>query len=78
MLGKRVAKLPFFSYKYLMKQYRITSKDIIQDSDEDCVLREDDPIHEIKAAAYLGGLGSAERIANLRLKSLLGKKNEGK
>ena len=61
-----------------MKQYRITSKDIIQTSDDDCVLSEDDPIHKIKAAAYLGGLGGAERIANLRLKSLLGKKNEGK
>lgn len=61
-----------------MKQYRITSKDIIQDSDDDCVLSEDDPIHEIKAAAYLGGLGAAERVANLRLKAALRKTNESK
>ena len=61
-----------------MKQYRITSKDIIQDSDEDCVLREDDPIHEIKAAAYLGGLGGAERVAKMRLDAALRKHNEGK
>lgn len=61
-----------------MKQYRITSKDIVQTSDDDCVLSEHDPIHEIKAAAYLGGLGGAERVANLRLKTILGKKNESK
>lgn len=63
-----------------MKQYRITSKDIIQDSDEDCALSPNDPIHEIKAAAYLGGLGAAERLAEMRLKNLLDsfkdKKNE--
>mgnify|MGYP003338002812 FL=1 len=63
-----------------MKQYRITSKDIIQDSDEDCALSPNDPIHEIKAAAYLGGLGGAHRLAELRLKNFFNifkdKKNE--
>ena len=59
-----------FSYKYQMKQYRITSKDIIQDSDEDCALSPSDPIHEIKAAAFLGGLGAEARIAEIRLKNL--------
>ena len=49
-----------------MKQYRITSKDIIQDSDEDCALSPSDPIHEIKAAAYLGGLGGNVRVAEMR------------
>ena len=56
-----------------MKQYRITSKDIVQSSDEDCHLSPDDPIHEIKAAAYLGGLGGAERVANMRLQKVLNK-----
>jgi hypothetical protein len=61
-----------------MKQYYITSKDIVQSSDDDCILDENDPIHEIKAAAYLGGLGAAERIANMRLNATLRKYNEGK
>ena len=63
-----------------MKQYRITSKDIVRDSDEDCTLSPNDPIHEIKAAAYLGGLGGNVRVAELRLKNLFDsfkdKKNE--
>ena len=63
-----------------MKQYRITSKDIVRDSDEDCALSPNDPIHEIKAAGYLGGLGGNVRVAELRLKNLFDsfkdKKNE--
>ena len=45
-----------------MKQYRITSKDLNQDSDEDCYLAPDDPIHELKALAGLGGLGGQARL----------------
>jgi hypothetical protein len=49
-----------------MKQYRIDSSNIPQDSDDDCYLAPDDPVHELKIAASLGGLGAAERLADYR------------
>lgn len=53
-----------------MKQYRITSADINQDSDEDCYLAPDDPIHELKALAGLGGLGGQARLQEYRASQL--------
>ena len=49
-----------------MKHYRIDSSNIPQDSADDCYLAPDDPIHELKIAASLGGLGAAERLAEYR------------
>ena len=49
-----------------MKQYRITSENISTDSPDDCYLSHDDPIHELKAASALGGLGAAERLIAYR------------
>jgi hypothetical protein len=49
-----------------MKQYRITSYDLNQTSDEDCYLAPDDPVHEIKALAGLGGLGGEARLHEYR------------
>lgn len=49
-----------------MKQYKITSLDLVQDSAEDCYIPPDDPIHELKAATSLGGLGGEERLASYR------------
>jgi hypothetical protein len=49
-----------------MKQYRITSADLNQTSDEDCHLAPDDPIHELKALSGMGGLGGAARLHELR------------
>jgi hypothetical protein len=49
-----------------MKQYRITKDDIPQDSSDDCYLAPDDPIHELKIGAMLGGLGANERLAQYR------------
>lgn len=46
-----------------MKQYRITSDNIVLDSPDDCALAPDDPIHELKVISYLGGLGSREWLA---------------
>lgn len=46
-----------------MKQYRISSDNITQDSDDDCYLAPTDPIHELKIASSMGGLGSAEKLA---------------
>jgi hypothetical protein len=50
-----------------MKQYHITSEHVNLDSNSDCVLSQEDPIHELKIAHYLNGLGSAERLAEYRL-----------
>jgi len=49
-----------------MKQYRIDSSNIPQDSADDCYLAPDDPVNELKIAASLGGLGAAERLADYR------------
>ena len=49
-----------------MKQYRITANDIVPSSDDDCYLAPEDPIHELKAAAMMGGLGAAERLTDYR------------
>lgn len=53
-----------------MKQYKITSENILQNSEDDCYLAPDDPIHELKIAHYLGGLGSAERLAQYKLNQI--------
>ena len=49
-----------------MKQYRITTQELNQDSDEDCYLAPEDPIHELKALAGLGGLGGEARLQEYR------------
>ena len=49
-----------------MKQYRITVNDIPQDSNDDCYLAPEDPVHELKAAAVMGGLGAAERLTDYK------------
>lgn len=50
-----------------MKQYRITTENLNTDSEDDAVLAPEDPIHELKLASFLGGLGSAQRLAEYRL-----------
>jgi hypothetical protein len=49
-----------------MKQYKITTADLNQSSDEDCYLAPDDPIHELKALAGMGGLGGEARLHEYR------------
>ena len=49
-----------------MKQYRITSENILQDSPDDCFLAPDDPIQELKIAHHLGGLGANARLHEYR------------
>ena len=49
-----------------MKQYRITTEQLNQDTDEDCYLAPNDPIHELKALAGLGGLGGEARLHEYR------------
>lgn len=49
-----------------MKQYKITTDDLVPDSKEDCYLAPNDPIHEMKALAGLGGLGGDARLHEYR------------
>ena len=49
-----------------MRQYKITTQDLTQNSDEDCYLAPDDPVHELKALAGLGGLGGEARLHEYR------------
>jgi hypothetical protein len=47
----------------MTRQYRITTENLPQASEEDCFLEADDPIHELKAASIMGGLGARVRLA---------------
>ena len=49
-----------------MKQYKITSQDLNQDSPDDCYLAPDDPIHELKILSGMGGLGAEARLHEYR------------
>jgi hypothetical protein len=49
-----------------MKQYRITTEHLNQDSSEDCYIAPDDPINELKAIQHLAGLGADARLHELR------------
>ena len=49
-----------------MKQYRITSQDLNQDSPDDCYLAPNDPIQELKLLSGLGGLGGEARLHEYR------------
>lgn len=58
-----------------MKQFRVTTADLNQTSDEDCYLAPDDPIHQLKGVSQMGGLGSAEALASynrLQLPTIVG------
>jgi hypothetical protein len=49
-----------------MKQYRITTDNIPQDSDDDAYLAPNDPIHELKVIQYLAGINAAGRLQEYR------------
>ncbi len=50
-----------------MKQYRVTTSNINQDSPDDCYLSPDDPIQELKVLQYLGGINAHNRLHELRV-----------
>jgi hypothetical protein len=52
-----------------MKQYKITSDNIGQNSPDDCYLAPDDPIHEIKVLQYLGGINATARLYEYKTKA---------
>ena len=49
-----------------MKEFKITTSDLNQDSPDDCYLAPDDPIHELKVVTYLAGLGAEARLQEYR------------
>jgi hypothetical protein len=49
-----------------MKQYKITTDNIPQDSPDDAYLAPNDPIHELKIIQYLAGLGGQARLQEYR------------
>lgn len=49
-----------------MKQYRITTEHLNQDSTDDCYLDPTDPIHELKALQHLAGLGAEAKLQEMR------------
>lgn len=50
-----------------MKQYRVTSENLNQDSPDDCYLAPNDPIHEIKVLQHLGGINAQNRLQEYRV-----------
>ena len=56
-----------------MKQFYITSKNIQQDTDEDCYLAPDDSVLELKITSYMGGLGSTSKLEELKIKNTIEK-----
>ena len=51
-----------------MKQFRITSANITGNEEGDCFLAPTDPIHELKIASIMGGLGAEARLAEYKSK----------
>jgi hypothetical protein len=47
----------------MVYQYRINTTNVSPIDLNDCVLEPTDPIHELKAASIMGGLGSKARLA---------------
>jgi hypothetical protein len=62
-----------------MKQYKITTDNILKSSDNDCYLAPDDPIHSLKATSIMGGLGGNARLAeyNATLRPSIVSSNKG-
>ena len=46
-----------------MRQFKITSANLTQSAEDDCVLSPDDPIHQLMGTAQLGELGGQELLA---------------
>ena len=49
-----------------MKQFRITTEHLNQDTSNDAYLSPDDPIQELKIVQYLAGLGAEARLTEYR------------
>ena len=58
-----------------MRQYVITSQNSVELAD-DCLLSPDDPIHDMIATEYMGGLNATSRIGNRRQEAILAEQAE--
>lgn len=56
-----------------MKQFYITSENIsaITADPTDCYISPTDPVHELKIAQYMGGLGSTAKLEEYRIKTAI-------
>lgn len=52
-----------------MKQYKITSANLHQDSHDDCYLDPTDPVNEIKVLQYLGGINADARLYEYKMQN---------
>lgn len=52
-----------------MKQYRVTTENLVKDSHDDAYLSPDDPINEIKVLQYLGGINAQNRLQEYKQKT---------
>jgi hypothetical protein len=50
-----------------MKQYRVTTDNLNQNSNDDCYLDPNDPINEIKVLQHLGGINAVNRLQEYKL-----------
>jgi hypothetical protein len=50
-----------------MKQYKVTTENLNQDSNDDCYLDPNDPIQEIRVLQYLGGINGQARLHEYRV-----------
>jgi hypothetical protein len=55
----------------MTREYRITAKDFVESTEEDCVLPPDDPLHALKSVAAFDGLGAQARLDDLRSKNFV-------
>jgi hypothetical protein len=52
-----------------MKQYKITSDNLNQNSPDDCYLDPNDPVNEIKVLQYLGGINADARLYEYKMQN---------
>ena len=53
-----------------MRQYRITTENLLPAEENDCYLSPDDPIHELNKVSMMGGLGSDSALAQYKASML--------
>ena len=56
--------------EFEMRQYYITTENILNSDPNDCILDPSDPIHELKRVAFLDGLGAGEALARYNSRPL--------
>lgn len=56
-----------------MADFNITTKNLDYPQPDDCILPENDPIHELKKTMMLGGLGAQTALFNYNRKELIDK-----